>query len=90
MHSGFVFYTDVQPIYLWLYNIPEGMTPRIYMDIADKDRPEIAESAIWLENLLTQFGVPHEWHMFVGEHEEAYWQAHVEDYLRWYTAEWGK
>jgi hypothetical protein len=26
--------------------------------------------------------------MFSGYHEEAYWQAHVEDYLRWYTAGW--
>ena len=90
MHSGFVFHTDVQQVYLWLYDIPAGMTPRIYMDIADEDRPEIAESAIWFEGLLTQFEVPHEWHMFVGEHEETYWQAHVEDYLRWYAADWGK
>jgi enterochelin esterase-like enzyme len=88
VHSGFVFYSDVQPIYQWLNAIPEEMTPRIYMDIGNSDRPEITEGAKWLENLLTRFGIPHEWHMFVGEHEEAYWQAHVEDYLRWYSMDW--
>jgi hypothetical protein len=90
VHSGFVFQSDVQTLYLWLYDIPEGMTPRIYMDIGDEDRPEITKSSDWLEDLLTRFDIPHEYHMFVGEHEEAYWQAHVEDYLRWYSMDWGK
>lgn len=90
MHSGFVFYTDVQLVHGWLDDLQSGMTPRIYMDIADKDRPEITDSATWLEGLLTEYGVSHEWHMFIGEHEEAYWKAHVEDYLRWYSQNWGK
>jgi enterochelin esterase-like enzyme len=90
IHSGFVFQSEVQAIYLWLYNIPEGKAPRIYMDIGNDDRPEMMEGTIWLEELLTKYDIPHEWHMFVGEHEEAYWQAHVEDYLRWYTMDWEK
>ena len=87
-HSGFVFHSDIQQVYLWLNNLPIGMAPRIYMDIANEDRPEIAESAAFLEELLTQYALPHEWYMFVGEHEEEYWQSHVEDYLRWYIKEW--
>lgn len=90
IHSGFVFQSDIQPIYLWLYNIQEGMIPRIYMDIGDDDRPEMTKAATWLEELLTKLDIPHEWHMFVGEHEEAYWRAHVEDYLRWYSMDWEK
>ena len=90
VHSGFVFQSDVQELYLWLYNIPAGLTPRIYMDLGDDDRPEITKSSAWLEDLLTKFEIPHEYHMFAGEHEEAYWQAHVEDYLRWYSIDWGK
>ena len=90
MHSGFVFNSDVQPIHLWLENIPEGMTPRIYMDIGNRDRPDIMQGAIWLEDLLTQFNVAHEWHKFGGEHEETYWQAHMDDYLRWYAQDWQK
>jgi enterochelin esterase-like enzyme len=88
VHSGFVFHSDVQPIYQWLNSIPEGMTPRVYLDIGNSDRPDITVGAKWLEQLLTRYNVPHEWHMFVGEHEEEYWQAHVDDYLRWYTMEW--
>lgn len=87
-HSGFVFHSDIQQIHLWLNNLPIGMAPRIYMDIANEDRPEIAESAAFLEELLTQYDLPHEWYMFVGEHEEEYWQSHLEDYLRWYIKEW--
>lgn len=90
VHSGFAFQSDVQALYLWLNNIPAGMSPRIYMDLGDEDRPEITKSAAWLEDLLTRFDIPHEYHMFVGEHEEDYWQAHVEDYLRWYSMDWGK
>ena len=90
VHSGFVFYSDYQPIYQWVYNTPPGMFPRIYMDVGDKDRPEISEGAAWLEDFLTRLNIPHEWHLFSGEHDEAYWHAHVEDYLRWYTMEWGK
>jgi enterochelin esterase-like enzyme len=88
VHSGFVFHSDVQPIYQWLNSIPEGMAPRVYMDIGNADRPDITTGAKWLEDLLTRYSVSHEWHMFVGEHEEDYWQAHVEDYLRWYTMDW--
>jgi len=89
VHSGFVFYSDTQPIYLWLYNTPSGMVPRIYMDVGDDDRPEISKGAAWLEALLTRLDIPHEWHLFSGEHDQVYWQAHLEDYLRWYTMEWG-
>ncbi len=90
VHSGFVFQSDVQAIYLWLFNTPQGMAPRIYLDIGDDDRPEMLQSASWLEDLLTSKDIPHEWHMFVGEHEEAYWKAHIPDYLRWYTMGWEK
>ena len=31
---------------------------------------------------------PHEWYLFNGTHDEAYWSAHVEDYLEWYTRPW--
>jgi enterochelin esterase-like enzyme len=89
-HSGFVFHSDVQSVNLWLNNLQKGKVPRIYMDVANQDRPAIAESAKFLEEKLTQNDIPHEWHMFVGEHDEEYWQAHVEDYLRWYVQDWSK
>jgi len=87
-HSLPVFWADTAHIRQWLEAIPEDQLPRIYLDIGEKDRPSILKSALWFENLLTQEGIPHEWHLFPGYHEEAYWQAHVEDYLRWYSAGW--
>jgi enterochelin esterase-like enzyme len=90
VHSGFVFHSDVQPVNQWLSSIPDGMAPRFYLDIGNADRPDITYNAKWLENLLTKYNVPHEWHLFVGEHEEDYWKVHVEDYLRWYTLDWNQ
>jgi len=88
VHSGFVFLSDVQNVYLWLYNTPPDKIPLIYMDVGDSDRPEIANGSAWLEEFFTLHDVPHEWHMFSGEHEETYWQVHLEDYLRWYSMDW--
>lgn len=89
MHSGFVFHSDVIPVRDWLAAIPAGQMPRIYMDVGNNDRPDITAGATWLEGLLTKSGIPHEWHMFIGEHNEKYWGSHVEDYLRFYTQDWG-
>jgi len=87
-HSLPVFWSDTAHIRQWLKAIPADALPRIYLDIGEKDRPSILESATWFESLLTEQGIPHEWHLFPGYHEEAYWQAHVEAYLRWYAAGW--
>jgi enterochelin esterase-like enzyme len=83
-----VFLDDVPSIEQWIDAIPIESFPRIYLDIADNDRPEVTNSATWFENLLTQTGIPHEWHIFAGNHDEAYWQARVEQYLRWYAEGW--
>jgi enterochelin esterase-like enzyme len=87
-HSPPVFWSDVPYIKQWLAEIPEESMPRIWLDIGENDRPEIMESARWFENLLTQRNIPHEWFMFTGYHEEAYWQLHLEQYLRWYAQDW--
>ena len=68
--------------------IPPEQMPRMYLDIGDHDRPEISESAVWFEQLLTDLGIPHEWHLYVGFHDEAYWERHVKEYVRWYTLPW--
>jgi enterochelin esterase-like enzyme len=87
-HSPPVFWSDTSKIRTWLKEIPSESFPRIYMDIGDKDRPPILASAIWFENLLTQLGIPHEWHLFPGYHEEAYWHKNLPRYLRWYAVGW--
>ena len=87
-HSPPVFWDDVRVLRQWLAAIPPGQWPRIWLDIGDGDRQEIMASARWLEGVLTEMGIPHEWHLFAGRHDEAYWAAHVEMYLRWYAAPW--
>ena len=88
LHSLPVFWTDLPDIKTWLDSIPPGAQPRIYMDLGDKDRPQISKSAIWFEELLTEKRIPHEWHLYPGYHEEAYWEDHIEEYLIWYTQSW--
>ncbi len=87
-HSLPVFWSDTPYIRRWLKDIPDDALPRIYLDIGEKDRPSILDSAIWFEKLLTTEGIPHEWHLYAGYHEEAYWESHVDEYLRWYADGW--
>ena len=87
-HSLPVFWGDTPHIRSWLDAIPGEAMPRIYLDIGENDRPSIMESAVWFENLLSEKGIPHEWHLYPGYHEEAYWESHVEEYLRWYADGW--
>lgn len=87
-HSLPVFWTDTSRVRGWLAAIPPDAYPRIYLDIGEKDRPSILNSARWFENLLNEEGIPHEWYLNTGYHNEEYWSAHVEDYLRWYAQDW--
>lgn len=87
-HSLPVFWSDTPHIRSWLAEIPVDEYPRIFLDIGEKDRPQILASARWFENLLTERDIPHEWYLYPGYHEEAYWQAHLEQYIRWYAQDW--
>ena len=87
-HSLAYFWGDNVMLRQWTRQIPAGQMPRIYMDIGDADRylPFASE----FEALLTQYQVPHTWLVNQGKHDEDYWQAHIEEYLRWYTLPWKK
>jgi enterochelin esterase-like enzyme len=87
-HSLATFWTDAPQLRTWLNEIPAGSLPRIYLDAGDHDRPPILDAARRFEELLTQYSIPHEWYLFPGYHDEAYWSAHLEKYLRWYAAPW--
>ena len=78
------FYMDVLLPDL-LKSIPPGQTPRMYFDIGYQDpyRPE----ATAFETLLNRYGVPHEWYLNEGNHNEAYWTAHTPTYLAWYASQ---
>jgi enterochelin esterase-like enzyme len=85
-HSAPVFWEDARLLKTWLDTIPSDQWPRIYLDIGEKDY--LSESNTWLVNLLNARNIPHEHYLFPGYHEDSYWAAHVETYLRWYSAEW--
>lgn len=83
-HSYPAFYGDFNRLPLLLREIEPDQMPRIWMDTGERDR-YLAQATQYHE-LLIQYDVAHEWQLFPGEHNEAYWSAHVEEYLRWYAA----
>ena len=87
-HSPPVFIEEAQKVIEWLDVIPEQQIPRFWLDIGDGDTMNIMDSTIFFESLLAERGIAHEWHLCPGDHSEAYWSAHVEEYLRWYASEW--
>lgn len=87
-HSPAIFYSDAQKMRTWLDTIPKDQIPQIFVDIGERDRPEILDSAFWFADLLDERDVPHEWYLFAGFHNEEYWSSHLEKYLRWYAKSW--
>jgi enterochelin esterase-like enzyme len=59
---------------------------RVYLDIGSRDYfiPHIRR----LHEDMERAGVPHTWVLNDGIHEDAYWAAHLDDYLAWYTEPW--
>ena len=88
LHSLAVLQTDASEIREWLADIPPSSRPRVFMDIGDNDQEY--EMAGQVEAQFTDFGLPHEWHLYTGAHTEEYWSAHVEEYLRWYVEAWNE
>ena len=60
--------------------------PRILIDIGESDR--YFKGAQQLHTLFDQMNIPHQWQVGTGAHNAAYWQTHLESYLRWYAAGW--
>jgi len=86
LHSLAVFADDRPFLEDWLAPIPPDSWPRIFLDMGDNDS-ELG-SNLQLEGLLTELGIPHEWHLYAGAHDEQYWSMHVEEYMRWYAQGW--
>ena len=85
-HSLPTFRGDISRLPGWLDNIPSRQMPRIYIDTGRFD-PEV-KAAYRFESVLNEKGIPHTWHLNDGRHNEEYWSAHIEDYLRWYAVGW--
>ncbi len=55
---------------------------RIWIDIGERD-PYLIQARP-LHEALSAAGIAHEWRLEPGTHDEAYWRAHLEQYLLWY------
>ncbi len=62
--------------------------PRIYLDRGEDDF--LYEGIDYFVEVLEMNDIPHEFHLNPGQHDKAYWQAHVAEYLAWYAAGWGE
>lgn len=76
--------TDVNPEDTGLANDLGGM--RVYFDIGENDW--VINNLRLLHERMTEAGIAHEWVLNEGSHEEAYWAAHVDDYVAYYSAPW--
>jgi enterochelin esterase-like enzyme len=70
----------------WVLTIPTDQLPRLWLDTGRQDW--YIQYTTEFEAILSAENVPHEWTLFDGTHDEAYWSSHVHDYLTWYTQPW--
>jgi len=84
--SPAIFYSDSGSLRLYLRDIPAERLPRLYIDVGDADSE--LETDLGFKAFLDGYNIPYEWHEYIGFHDEAYWGAHVEEYLRWYAQGW--
>ena len=61
---------------------------RIYLDIGANDYVINNIRQLHLDMETAVPAVSHTWILNEGRHEEAYWQAHIPDYLTWYGDSW--
>ena len=60
--------------------------PRIWLDRGEDDF--LFEGIDYFVDMLEENGIPHEFHLWPGDHSGAYWQAHAAEYLAWYAEGW--
>jgi enterochelin esterase-like enzyme len=83
LHSPVIFQDDAVVLQKLVAAVPEKGWPRLWLDAGDRDG-ELGKIRMF-ESLLTYFDVPHEWHLYAGDHTNPYWQGHVLQYLQWYA-----
>ncbi len=83
LHSPAIRSEDAPNLETWIRDIPLDQWPRLSIDLGDNDRER--GTTTQLEDLLSRYQVPHEWHLNQGEHDMVYWSAHVKEYMQWYA-----
>ena len=88
LHSPAILSGDRAAFEHWIREMPRDLWPRLYLDVGDNDLER--DFNIHVEELLTLYAIPHEWRLNNGAHDETYWSAHVEEYIRWYAQGWSQ
>ena len=86
LHSPAVLVPDIFVLPDWVEAIPIEAMPEIWIDIGDRD--PLRFSLPELTDLFNEADVPYVFRSYPGEHVEAYWADHIEDYVRWYVTGW--
>ena len=86
LHSPAIFAENRPMLERWVRGMPPELWPRLYLDVGDNDRERLFNTSV--EEVFTKYGLPHEWHLNTGAHDEAYWSAHVDEYIQWYAEGW--
>jgi enterochelin esterase-like enzyme len=73
----------VDPLVLAGWINPDDM-PRLWLDVGEDDTWALRVSA--LHRVLRDRDLPHEYYLTPGDHDEEYWRANIDDYLRFYTS----
>jgi enterochelin esterase-like enzyme len=86
LHSPAILANDRSAAMRWIRELSPELWPRLYIDMGDNNGE--LEFNTRLEEALTEYGIPHEWHLNTGAHDEAYWSEHVDEYIQWYAGGW--
>lgn len=86
-HSPAIFLGDENNVLAYVRAVArDGPVPALYVDVGEGDSNR--QSAYWLDQVFTWFGFGHTYRLQPGGHTEQYWSAHLDDYLRFYAADW--
>ena len=85
-HSPAIFDSEGPRLRRMLDAVPPDQMPRWFLDVGEDDR--LVASALSFAQTLAERGIAHDWRLYTGAHNEAYWSSHVEEYLRWYAQGW--
>ncbi len=88
LHTPAILSVDRSGLERRISGLAPNLWPRLYMDTGDNDLE--LNFNLHLEELLTRYDIPHEWHLNTGAHDETYWSAHVGEYLQWYAEGWSQ
>lgn len=86
LHSLAVLQGDASKLDRWIEEIPPAHRPQVFMDIGENDQESDMARAV--EASFNENGLAHEWRLYSGAHTEAYWSAHVGEYIEWYAEQW--